>query len=335
MKSIVSRYDITCVTKKVCEQDITCSETTNTVAAKGSYIALKKVERELLNGPRWYHESIKYTIEVRMAESGTKSAKSRPIWTKNALRHPKPRCVDFVGKVRYKHDWTYEKVTGTDVSVAESQCNVCGMEKRVYKWGGYNSGNERQEYKPNPSFLPPISIYVYGMFDRSVGKHVLKAAEGQIHDLLRKTFQKDKTINIKTKHRTYNIDLSRGVRFAKRKTIMLELHSWDNPTVPIRIDGLEHYKYQDPYCSLCGCPAGTGHNEAQHEGKATPTVKSKTPTAGHACQHCDDSPRYCCLCAERIHWTYHCKNNEHRHVSMNDKWYCHACLDGLNLTQHL
>ena len=70
-----------------------------------------------------------------MAGIDTQSAKSNPICTKSMLRHPKPRCIDFTGKVRYKHDWTQEKESETDKTLTESQCTVCGNDKDCQQMG--------------------------------------------------------------------------------------------------------------------------------------------------------------------------------------------------------
>ena len=328
MKTKISRYDIKCITKEVCEQDITCSETTETVAANGSYLAIKKAERALLKDPKWYHETVKYTMEARMAESDTRSAKSSPICTKSMLRHPKPRCVDFTGKVRYKHDWTQEKESRTDTTVAESLCTVCGMTKTVNKWGRHNSKSLRYEYKPDPDFLPHIGVYVSGLFVRKVGRHVQKIAKSQIHDIIKKAVQDCKITGVKTRNLSYYVEIPRGIKMAKGKAITLKLRYRSNPTLSIKIDGLEREKYSEPYCSLCRCQTKTGHTESQHEGEATPATDSK-------CHWCSNEPRYCCVCSKMIHWIYGCAKNKERHVNTDEKWYCGACINRLNLTEYL
>lgn len=328
MKTKISRYDIKCITKEVCEQDITCSETTETVAAKGSYLALKKAERVLLKDPKWYHETVKYTIEARMAGSDTQSAQSSPICTKSMLRHPKPRCVDFAGKVRYKHDWTWEKASETDKTVAESQCTVCGMTKTVNKWERDSSKSLRYEYKPDPDFLPHIHVYVSGLFVRKVGKLVQKTTKSQIHDIIKKAVQDGKITGVKTRNLSYRVEIPRGIKLAKGKAVTLKMYDWSNPTLPIRIHGLEREKYDEPYCSLCGCQTKNKNHKARHKGESTPATDPK-------CHWCGEDPRYCCVCSKMIHSSYSCAKNKERHVSTYEKWYCGACINRLNLTEYL
>ena len=327
MKTKISKYDIKCITKELCKQDITCSETTETVAAKGSYLALKKVERVLLKDPKWYHETVKYTIEARMAGIDTQSAKSSPICTKSMLRHPKPRCIDFTGKVRYKHDWTQEKESETDKTLTESQCTVCGMTKTVNKWGRRSGESLRYEYKPNPDFLPHISVSASGLFVKNVGRHVRKAASSQIHDTIKKAVQDGKITGVKIRNLSYRVEIPLGIKLAKGKAVTLKLHDWDNPTLSIRIDGLEREKFSEPYCSLCRHQTKTGHTEAHHQGNVTPATDSK-------CHWCSESPRYCRLCSKMIHWSYACTKNKYKHVNTDGKWYCGACIKKLKLTQY-
>ena len=330
MKSKIATYDVRCITKKACGHDSVVDDISETVKAKAAYAALGKVEKEVLKFPRWTSETIRYTITAGRTPSDQTEA-IRPACTKTMILHPKPRCVDFVGKIRYSHDWEDADmfVLGNE-TVTMYRCITCGMQESIHTWGA-KPRNERREYGADPDFLPKMNVDIYGTHRYDVGRHVLNAVMGRIYAILKKTAQNDPSRKGRMCKDEYWIDLTPGFRLEPGKSATVILTGKRGGPIPITIDGVTNVGNDSRYCSECGWQKRIGHDESRHvcENRLVPTPKSSISLP--ECTSCYGYFSYCCECGERLTTCLGCEHNSGGVWSDYGR-FCKDCRDRLYLT---
>ena len=329
MKSKIATYDVRCITKKACEHDSVVDDISETVKAKAAYAALGKVEKEILKSPRWSNETIRCTITAGRTPSD-QTENARPAYTKTMILHPKPRCVDFVGKIRYSHDWEDGDVfmLGNE-TVTMFRCLTCGMQQSIHSWGA-KSRNERREYGADPDFLPEMNVGLSGAYRHNVGRHVRNAAMKQIYTLLKETAQKDPSCKGKLCKDEYRIELTPGFRLEPGKSTTVNLTGKRDGSIPITIDGVTDIGNDARYCSKCGWQKRIGHDEYRHVWENRPVPMPKSSVSLPECTSCHGYFRYCCECGERLTVCLDCEHND-CYVRDDYGRFCQDCHDRLNL----
>ena len=333
----ISKYAVTCISTKVCSNQDQKTTTTEFRQAKDPLTALKASEKSLLDRLNQKFETVLYDIMVRKVVSENDIAE-KPSISKRAFRHPRqPRCIDFVGHSRPKHDWGVEQPSKSGDELAyTSMCRTCGMQRTIHRWNDRwndrNPRNERHEYRKIEGPRMPL-ICVIGTCMKGVSKLVTEAVTRQFTAGLADFLAKSETVKrSRLLKASYVIRLTPGMQPVEGKSMSVDLRVDYDATMPIRIEGVEDRGDQTLYCSRCGWLNWTGHDEARHGYGSIPMPKPKTSITGPFCRHCDDNPKHCCQCGERVHWKYVCSQNRRDYCEDGDNTYCKDCVARLGLS---